>query len=329
MKMVRYETFGRPHEVLAAVEQPDLGPPSPGEVALELLYAPIHPSDLNMVRGLYGIRPRLPASAGQEGVSRVVALGDGVDHLAVGDLVLTPYVDGTWRDRSIALADRLIALPAGIDPHQAAVLVANPLSALLMLTTYQPLVAGDWLIHNAANSAIGRCIIGIAHHRGLHTVNVVRRDDVIDELTAIGGDVVLVDGDDLASQVTAASGGAHIRLGLEAVGGASLAHLMGAVAAEGAIVTYAAVSGQPFAGSPQHLIYRSQTIHGFWVLPWLQRADPATLTTRQRELVDLLDRGAVHTQIEAVYPLTRINEAVTHTRTATGKVLLAGTAAES
>ena len=95
----------------------------------------------------------------------------------------------------------------------AAQLKANPPSAHLMLHNYVDLEPGDWVIQNAANSAVGRHIIRLARTRGCKTVNVVRRESLIAELEAIGADLVLVDGDDLGDRMRATIGqDARVRL---------------------------------------------------------------------------------------------------------------------
>ena len=73
----------------------------------------------------------------------------------------------------------------------------NPLTAWRMLHDFVRLEKGDWVIQNAANSAAGRAVIQIAHELGYRTVNVVRRKELIEELRAEGGDVVLLDNDEL------------------------------------------------------------------------------------------------------------------------------------
>ena len=74
MKQVIYETFGAPPEVLKTVEAPS-APLTPGNVRVKVLRAPINPSDVIQVAGQYGVRPPLPAVAGNEGLGRVVEGG--------------------------------------------------------------------------------------------------------------------------------------------------------------------------------------------------------------------------------------------------------------
>ena len=91
----------------------------------------------------------------------------------------------------------------------------NPLTAWRMLHDFVRLEKGDWVIQNAANSAAGRAAIQISRELGYKTVNVVRRAELIEELRAEGGDVVLLDNEELREAVAAATSGAPIRLGLK------------------------------------------------------------------------------------------------------------------
>jgi NADPH:quinone reductase-like Zn-dependent oxidoreductase len=76
------------------------------------------------------------------------------------------------------------------------------------------------VIQNVANSGVGTYLVQLAKRRGLRTVNLVRRESAVAATKAQGGDVVLVDGERLADRVNEATGGAAIRLGIDAVGGA-------------------------------------------------------------------------------------------------------------
>ena len=77
----------------------------------------------------------------------------------------------------------------------------NPPTASLLLDEASDLKPGDWVVQNAANSGVGRSVIPIAKARGLKTINVVRRPELIPELEAIGGDLVVVDEDDAIDKI--------------------------------------------------------------------------------------------------------------------------------
>src|SRR3982074_3450041 len=193
MKAIQIEAFGNPAEVMKLVDVPDVGTLREGEVVIALEASPINMSDLMMISGRYGYRPNLPSVMGSEGVGRVIAVGGGVRHLKHGDRTLVPYPAPAWAERIKANASQLRPLPGG-DVHQLAMLGINPPTAYLMLTDFVSLPSGSWVIQNGANSGVGRALIPIAKSLGLKTVNVVRRDDVVAEVKAIGGDVVLLDG---------------------------------------------------------------------------------------------------------------------------------------
>src|SRR6202166_3662317 len=255
MQAIQIEAFGNPAEVLKLVDIPDVGAPSEGEVVIALEASPINMSDLLMISGRYGYRPKLPSVMGAEGVGRVIAVGGGVKHLKQGDRTLVPYPAPAWAERIKVDASRLRPLPSG-DVNQLAMLGINPPTAYLMLTDFVSLPSGSWVIQNSANSSVGRALIPIAKSLGLKTVNVVRRDDVVAEIKAIGGDVVLVDGPDLAKQVAAETGKAPIALAVDGVGDTATTNLLGCLADKGVHVSYSMMSGTPPSVPAAQLIFR-------------------------------------------------------------------------
>ena len=121
----------------------------------------------------------------------------------------------------------------------------NPPTAYFLLTDIVKLPRGSWVIQNAANSGVGRATVTIAKSLGLRTVNVVRRDEVVAEMKALGGDVVLVDGPDLAKRVAAETGNAPVPLALVGVGDTSSMNLMNCLSESGVLVSYGGMSRKP------------------------------------------------------------------------------------
>ncbi|PYI64353.1 MAG: alcohol dehydrogenase, partial [Verrucomicrobia bacterium] len=191
-----YERHGNPADVLHVESRP-WPTPAADEAIVKMRAAPINPADLNQIEGKYPIRSELPAIPGFEGAGIVVDLGAKVTSVAAGVLVILPHNVGTWRDAVAVKADQLVAVPTGIEPLHAAMLKINPMTAWRLLHDYVQLQKGDWLIQNAANSAAGRAVIQIAHELGYKTINVVRRAELTEELRTQGGDIVVVDGENL------------------------------------------------------------------------------------------------------------------------------------
>jgi NADPH:quinone reductase-like Zn-dependent oxidoreductase len=321
MQAIQIEAFGNPAEVLKVVEVPDVGAPAAGEVVIALEASPINMSDLLMISGRYGHRPKLPSVMGTEGVGRVIAVGSGVKHLKQGDRTLVPYPAPAWAERIRADATRLRPLPSG-DVHQLAMLGINPPTAYLMLTDYVNLPSGAWVIQNSANSGVGRALIPIAKSLGLKTVNVVRREDVVAEIKAIGGDVVLVDGPDLNKRVADKTGKAPIALAIDGVGDSATTNLLGCLAEKGVHVFYSTISGKPSVVPATLLIFRDISMRGFWLAHWFNRAKPEEITGMYDRLTPLVASGAISSPIAGTYRFADIAEAVTVAAKNRGKALL-------
>src|SRR5438067_2332029 len=306
-----YETHGNPPDVLR-VESRAWPALAAGEAVVKMRAAPINPADLNQIEGKYPVRAELPATPGFEGAGLVAEVGANMTNVAVGDLVILPHNIGTWRDAVAVKADELVVVPKGIEPVHAAMLKINPMTAWRLLHDYVHLEKGDWLIQNAANSAAGRAVIQIAHELGYKTVNVVRRAELIDELRADGGDVVLVDGENLREEVKAATTGAPIRLGLNAVGGESALRLANCLAPGSTLVTYGAMSLQPLKIPNGLLIFKDLRFRGIWINKWYDNATPAQRMEAFQHLFEMAQRGLLQTKVEKAYPLSEAKTAVAH-----------------
>jgi len=306
-----YETHGNPADVLHVESRP-WPTPAAGEVIVKMRAAPINPADLNQIEGKYPVRAPLPATPGFEGAGIVAEVGPDITNVAVGALVILPHNVGTWRDAVAVKADELVVVPAGIEPVQAAMLKINPMTAWRLLHDYVDLARGDWLIQNAANSAAGRAVIQIAHELGYKTVNVVRRSELIGELRAEGGDVVLVDSENLRREVEDAIGEPSIRLGLNAVGGESALRLANCLAPGSTLVTYGAMSLQPLKIPNGLLIFKDLRFRGIWINKWYDNATPAQRMEAFQHLFEMAKRGLLQTKVEKAYPLSEAKTAVAH-----------------
>jgi NADPH:quinone reductase-like Zn-dependent oxidoreductase len=317
MRAIHLSVYGNPVDGLGLADVPEPKAPGANEVLVAIEYSPLNPSDLLVARGVYPLRPELPSVIGNEGVGRVLAIGPGVTHVAVGDRVVPPRSSWVWRERMVIPAAGLFALPGRADPKQLAMLAINPPTASLLLDGYVDLNRGDFVVQNAANSGVGRWVIAFAKARGLRTVNIVRRAELVAELQAAGGDVVLVDGPEVTREIKQAVGSDGIRLALDGVGGPSTGVLASVLAPGGTLVAYAAMSASPMVLNPLTLIFTPITVTGFFMghARWEGKI-PAAI----KEAANLVAEG-VKVPIAAVYRLSEIKKAVEHALRG-GKVLL-------
>ena len=322
MNIIEFTELGQPADVLKLKPVADRAPLA-GEARVKVLATPIHPANLLQIAGQYAAAPDLPSIPGGEGVGEVVALGAGVDHLQVGQLVLLAGVGGTWRDEIVAPAAGFVPAPPG-DVEQLSMLAVNPMTAHLMLRDFVDLNEGDWIIQSAANSAVGEMVIQLAAQRGIKTVNIVRREALVRPLTELGGTMVLVDGPDLVEQVRNATGGAEIKLALDCVGGDTYERMVETLGYSAPIVAYGSLSGKQPELSLRAIVTNDVRPRGFWLARWYETATAEQKQAALGALVPLIASGQIKTKVDSRYPLEEIADAVTRAAAGgrDGKVLL-------
>lgn len=295
-----------------------------GQARVEVLAAPINPSDILTLTGNYGKLPSLPATGGNEGVGRVVELGPDTTGPEPGQTVLLPVGSGTWASHIVTDARKLVRLPNEADPRQLAMMTVNPPTALLLLSEFIDLAPSDWVIQNAANSGVGGYLVQLARIRGIRTVNVVRRESAVDSVRAVGADVVLVDGPDLHERVKAEIGDGRVRLAIDAIGGAATNHLANCLEEGGLLVNYGMMSGEPCQVTPDNIIFRGITMTGFWLAKWFEQASREQQMNVFGQLTKLIATGKLQARIQAEYDVAHIKEAVAAAAAGerTGKILI-------
>jgi len=322
-KVVHITQFGEPKSSLAVVDVPNPGAPSCDDVVVDILAFPINPADVLMVEGKYAAAPPLPAPLGAEALGQVVAAGPNAAGFAPGDRVML-LARENWCSRKAVSASTLVKLPPDGDPLQMSMLKVNPATALMMLRDYVTLSPGDWVIQNAANSAVGKLLIGLAKASGLRTVNVVRRESAVASLARYEPDAVLVDGPDLAARVKEVCGEALPKLGIDAVAGDATERLADAMADEGVAVNYGMLSGESCRMRADQLIFRQQKLVGFWLAKTLTTMSRDAAEALYGELAGLVRAGKLSVEVEATYALEDIAAAAAHANQGgrNGKILV-------
>ena len=323
VRAILFHQHGNPTEV-AGVESGDLPGPQPHEALVRMAAAPINPADLNKIEGKYGLdRPSLPRVAGGEGAGFVEAIGAEVRRVRIGDLVILPGTVGTWCEACLVDAAALVVVPPGIAPGHAAMLRVNPSTAFRMLRDMVLLQPGDWVVQNAANSAVGRAVIQLARTMGLRTLSLVRRVGLLEELRGLGGDAVLLDDEAWPAAARDIFGEAAPRLALNAVGGDSALRMANVLAPGGTVVTFGAMGRQPLRIPNGLLIFRDIRWRGFWISQWFRAASPQLLAAMWAEIFAHAQRGLLHAPVEAEYPLDACAEALAHAQKGgrAGKIL--------
>jgi NADPH:quinone reductase-like Zn-dependent oxidoreductase len=303
MKAIHLTAYGNPAQSLKMVEVSEPNAPSASEALVRMEYAPVNYSDLLLANGVYFLNPKLPSVIGGEGAGIVEAIGPGVTSVKVGDRVTIPFGTFTWSEKVLAPAQGLFVVPPSVDAKTASMLNINPTTAVLLLDEFVQLNPKDWIVLNAANSQVARCLIAIAKSRDLNIVGIVRRSELLPELS---------------KQIQITTGGMPIPLGLDAVGGPATATMASVLSPGAHLVSYAWLSGLPMHVLQGDLIGKRLNIHGFWMyyeeyLPKMR----AALT----EATKVVASGTLSLPITTTYKPSQIQEAIEHSQRG-GKVLL-------
>jgi NADPH:quinone reductase-like Zn-dependent oxidoreductase len=322
MKVAHLTAHGVPSEVVKLIDmaEPVAGPK---QAVVRIMACGINPADLLGFEGRYPGPGPFPAPCGIEGAGIVESVGEG-SALSVGDHVIS-LPRANWAEKVVADDALLIRIPKSLSWKDAAQLKINPPTAKKMLADYVDLKPGDWVVQNAANSAVGQHVIRFAKDLGVKTVNIVRRAELIAPLMEHGADLVLVGGEDQASRIRTEIGAdAHVPLGIDACGGAPTRWMADTLSDNGTIVNYGYLDGSPCQIEPGHLIVRGQTLTGFWLAGWMGSASRAAKEALFAEMSEAFVSGKLSSPVEATYGFDHIAEALSHACQGgrSGKILL-------
>jgi NADPH:quinone reductase-like Zn-dependent oxidoreductase len=175
-------------------------------VRLRVAAATVNPTDTHARAGAYAGRDPVknpPWVPGMDVAGVVAELGEGVEHLAVGDLAMGIVVPtgahGGYREDIVLPGDSVVPVPAGADAVAASTLPMNALTARLALDQ-MALRPGEVLAVTGAAGAFGGYVVQLAKADGLTVVADASEAD--EELVrALGADVVVRRGDDVAARI--------------------------------------------------------------------------------------------------------------------------------
>ena len=318
---------GKPESM--AVTRIPVPRPNPGEVLVRMAAAPINPSDVMFISGLYGMKKPLPAIAGFEGSGTVVATGGGLmGRLMMGKRVACHAADakiagGTWAEYLVTPAKACVPLRKDVDMEQAATMLVNPMTAWALVNEARR--RGDRaIVQTAAASALGRMILRLARKFSIPVINVVRRAEQVELLRGIGAEHVLNSSDpDFDTNLRELCRQLGASLGLDAVAGEMTARVLRAQPKGSRLLVYGALALEPCQVDPTSLIFERKHVEGFWLSGWLRQHSIVSQIRAAREVQKLL-ASELKTEFQARLPLEETPHALQQyaTNMTAGKILL-------
>src|SRR5438552_3186270 len=244
-------------EELRLEERPD---PVPGshEVLVDAPYAALNPADLAQRAGRYPAPPGAPQDVpGLEVTGRVVACGDAVLGLQVGDRVFGLVGGGGLADRVAVHERHVVAVPDRLDDEEATAVPEAFLTAHDAIVTQADLGHGDVLLVNGASGGVGTAAVQIGKLVGATVIGTARSAEARRRLAELGAEAVAPD--DAAERVRAAGGADVI---IELIGGPNLAGNLEVLSMKGRIVIVGTGAGADAELSLRALMGRRGRIFG-------------------------------------------------------------------
>lgn len=321
MKQVIFNKTGYPQEVLK-VEEAEVPVPKSGEVLIRVTARNINPSDIMFIRGMYGIAPQLPSSAGFEAVGVVEDSGDQ-DRIPVGTRMIFSAV-GTWKEYICVPANQLIPAPEGMPDDVACQAFINPMTAYGMLQR-SALEAGEWLLLTAGASAFSKLVIQMAKSRGIKIACTVRRQEQIAQLTEMGVDLVVnTETEKIPNALMDATNGEGVSVVFDAVGGTLGARALASLRPKGKMMVYGLLSLENIPLNSGLMIFKDLSIEGFWLTSYLEGLDKKSRQDAFQTVFGTLTSQDLKVDVAEKFPLGQVKEAIAAYEKPgrTGKIIL-------
>jgi len=306
MKELLFEQTGQPQEVLQLVESPT-PTPKPHEVLIRVTARNINPSDIMFVRGMYGITPKLPSSAGFEACG-TVERGDEVGKVKSGTRVMFTAI-GTWREYLCLPAAMVIPVPDGMPDEVACQAFVNPMTAFGMIEK-SGLKSGEWLLITAGASAFGKFAIQMAKSKGIKVAATVRHDSQKEVLENLGADLVINTESEKIQKVVPekTDGGVHVIF--DAVGGMLGAKALATLRPKGRMMVFGALALDNMPVNSGLLIFKDLKIEGFWLSTWMEEMNETDRAKAFRTVFGFLMNENSKIDIAGKFKLEEFKEAL-------------------
>jgi NADPH2:quinone reductase len=240
MRAIRVHEVGGP-EVMRFEEVPD-PVPGEGQAVVRIEAVGVNFIDVYHRTGLYKVP--LPFTIGQEAAGTVEAVGAGVSGLSQGDRVAYTAVMGSYAEKAVVPADRLVPLPAGLSARDGAAAMLQGMTAHYLAVSTYPLKAGDTCLVHAAAGGVGLLLCQIAKLRGARVLATVSTEEKAALARGAGADEIIFYAEqDFAAEVRRLTAGQGVQVVYDGVGRTTFDKSLDALARRGMMALFGQASG--------------------------------------------------------------------------------------
>jgi len=242
-KVVKIERFGDA-EVMQIHEEASAGIGA-GEARVEHIAVALNYLDIMHRQGHYPLT--LPTGLGVGGCGVIREISPESTELVVGDLVAYAGIPpGSYAEQRVVPADRLVKLPADIDPTIAAAALQHGITAAFLVEDAFPVAAGHRVLVHAAAGGVGTVLCQWAKWLGATVIGTVGSQEKVSHALAHGCDHVIISTvENVAERVRAITGGRGVDVVYDSVGADTFESSLHSLTLRGMLVSFGSASGDP------------------------------------------------------------------------------------
>ena len=298
----------------------EVADPGPGEVLVRVAAAGVSYGDLLLRLGVIPFGPKPPFTPGFDIAGEVEKVGPGVIEFAPGQRVAALLKVGGYADHVVVPASRLVALPDGVEPVDAAAVALNYFIAHQMLHRIAQVRPGQRILVHGASGGVGIAFLQLAQLAGIEsygTASLAKHELVADN----GGIPIDYRSEDFVRVIRSLPGGS-VRAAFDPIGGGHFNRSSAVVERGGIMVAY----GQSAAlvNDKANMLVGARGMLGGIILPklvpngkrttfynaWsLEKSQPTAYRTDLAEVMRLLAAGRITPPIAKTVPLDRAADA--------------------
>ncbi|HEX2842246.1 quinone oxidoreductase [Hyphomicrobium sp.] len=295
---VRVHEVGGPDRL--SWDEIEVGAPGPGEVRIKQRAAGLNYIDVYHRNGLYPLA-KLPAVIGMEGAGDVVAVGDGVTDVAVGDRVAYAGVLGGYAEERLIAADRVVKLPGGISYETAAAMMLQGMTARYLLRETYKVERDTVLLFHAAAGGVGLIACQWARALGATLIGTVSTDEKADVARANGAThVINTSREDFVARVSEITGGKGCDVVYDGIGKDTFPRSLDCLRPRGLWVSFGNASGPV---PPFELTQLKGSLFATRPSLMAYTASHAELDANAQDLFQMVLSGAIKISVNQTFPL--------------------------
>ena len=272
MKALQIIDYSGEKSSFKLIDKP-ITPLKDNQVRVRIHSSPINPSDLMFIRGLYGIKKKLPVVPGFEASGTIVEIFPEISKFKVGDRVACvagSTGDGTYAEFLTTESENCIPLLDSVSLEEGSMFFVNPLTSYALLELAKEKLATG-IMQTASASALGKMIVRLCKERNIPLLNIIRKEEQIQSLLELGAEHILNSSSpNFEKEYLKLSRKLKINFFIDAVGGDVAEKIFLLSPQETNMICYGNLSENPISLNPGIFIFQKKSVSGFWLSFWIK-----------------------------------------------------------